>query len=70
MLEAPGHALAHVRALVEELERVQDEVAEVERAALRQQAVVVGIEAGELEPPWRRRCEAASSQAAAIVRSA
>ena len=30
-------------------ERLQDQVAEVERAALGQEAVVVGIEAGELE---------------------
>ena len=49
VLEAARDALAHVRALVEQLERAQDEVAEVERAALGQQAVVVGVEAGELE---------------------
>ena len=44
-----GGPLAHVRALVEQAEGAQDEVAEVERAALGQQAVVVGVDAGELE---------------------
>ncbi len=41
--------LTHVRALVQQPERLQDQVAEVERAAVGQEAVVVGVEAGELE---------------------
>jgi hypothetical protein len=48
VLEAPRRALAHVRALVQQLEGAHDQVPEVERAALLQQAVVVGVEAGEL----------------------
>ena len=49
VLEAPGHALTDVRPLVEKLEGAQDEVAIVERAALPQEAVVVGVESGEFE---------------------
>ena len=46
---AARHALAHVRALVQQPEGLQDQVAEVERAALGEQPVVVAVEAGELE---------------------
>ena len=46
--EAPRHPLAHVRALVQQAERPQDQVAEVERPALREQPVVIGVQAGEL----------------------
>jgi hypothetical protein len=46
---AAPHPLAHVRALVEEAEGAHDEVTEVERAALREQAVVVHVKARELE---------------------
>ena len=49
------HALAHVRLLVEQPERAHDQVAEVERAALGQQAVVVGVDARELELALRAR---------------
>ena len=45
---ALSHALAHVRALVQEPERPHHEVAEVQRPALLQKAVVVGVDAGEL----------------------
>ena len=47
--EARGGALAHVRLLVQQAEGAQDQVAEVERPALAEQAVVVGVEAAELE---------------------
>ena len=46
--EAARHALAHVRPLVEQLEGAQDQVPEVERPALGEQAVVVGVEPREL----------------------
>ena len=56
-------ALAHVRALVQQLERAHDQVAEVERAALVQQAVVVGVEARELAlaAAWARSASVAAA---------
>ena len=46
--QAAGHAAAHVRALVQQPERAQHQVAGVQRAAVGQQPVVVGVQLGEL----------------------
>ena len=62
-------ALAHVRALVQQPEGAHHEIAEVERAALRQQAVVVGVDAGELDLAGRASARAASPSSSAAATS-
>ena len=52
--QAGGDAAAHVRALVQQRERAQDQVAGVQRAARGQQPVVVGVDLGELALAQRR----------------
>ena len=66
----PRHPLAHVRVLVQQPERAHDQVAEVERAALGEQPVVVGVEARELQLARRACARAASPLASATSRSA